>query len=244
MEKHEWSNNKSFWEKHYKNYDFFQNQLDWYKETIKFHINNMNNCQTILDTGAGSGNLSVELSEMGKNITAIDNEPYALDLLSKKAQQKNLTIDIIKADVQEIPFQDSSFDWVTSMFVVPFIEDTEKYLTEVYRILKQNGIFSASIRAPVQNIKNGWNMKQDIVDVLTKKDILPKHQKEWQDFLNTSKENAQNIDSKDITDDKIKKILKDIGFVDIVFDSNVAYDKYAYFLKAKKSSNKNKKIIL
>lgn len=70
----------------------------------------MNNCQKILDTGAGSGNLSIELSEMGKNITAIDNEPYALDLLSKKAQQKNLTIDIIKADVQKLPFQDGSFD--------------------------------------------------------------------------------------------------------------------------------------
>lgn len=121
------------------------------------------------------------------------------------------------------------------MFIIPFVEDTKKYLTEVYRVLKQNGIFSASIRAPVQNIKNGWNMKQDIVDALTKKDILPKHQKEWEDFLDTSKENAQNIDSKDITDDKIKKILKDIGFVDIIFKPDVAYGKYAYFLKAKKS---------
>lgn len=70
----------------------------------------MSDCQTILDTGAGSGNLSVELSKNGKNVTVIDNEPYALDLLSKKAQQKNLTIDIIKADVQELPFQDGSFD--------------------------------------------------------------------------------------------------------------------------------------
>ena len=125
------------------------------------------------------------------------------------------------------------------MFVIPFVEDIKKYLTEAYRVLKENGIFSASIRAPVQNVKNGWNMKQDIANILTKKDILPKHQEEWEDFLNTSKKNAQNVDLRNITDDKIKKTLEDVGFVDVFFYSNVSYGEYAYFLKAKKPNNKD-----
>ncbi len=238
MKIHMWSNNQknnaSFWQRHYENYDFFQNQLDRYKETIKFHINNMESCQTILDTGAGSGNLTIALAKIGKSITAIDNEPYALDLLEKKAKQNSLTVSIIRADVQRLPFQDYSFDGVTSMFLIPFIEDSKQYFTEVFRILKPNGIFSASIRAPVQHVKDGWNIKKDIMEMLTKDNVLPKYQKEWESFLHTSKENAKTVDSKNITDDKIKQMLRDIGFFDIVFYSDIAYDKYAYFLKARK----------
>lgn len=236
MKGYTWINNEkeNFWQNHYKNYDFFQNQLDWYRETIKFHIDNMSNCQEIIDTGAWSWNLAIELSQIGKDVTAVDNEIYALNLLSEKAQQKNLRIKTVNADVQALPFQWDAFDWAASMFVIPFVENTEKYLTEIYRILKQGGIFSASIRAPIQNIKDGRNMKKEIVDILTNKNILPKYQKKWERFLDTSKENAKNVDSKNITKNKIKLMLENVGFVDIFFDTNVAYGEYAYFLQAKK----------
>lgn len=241
MEKYEPSNSpreglngKRFWEKHYKHYDFFQNQIDWYKETIQFHIDNMRKCNKILDTGAGSGNLTIELAKDGKKITAIDSEPYSLDLLKEKATQNGQEIEITEGNVEILPFLDERFDGVTSMFLVPFIDDNEKYFSEVYRVLRHNGVFSASIWAPVQKAKQSWNLRDAVEKKFTQMGLLPKYKEEWDELLYTSRINANNIDSKNLTDTKIKAILEDIGFLDVIITPDKAYNGYAYFLKARK----------
>jgi ubiquinone/menaquinone biosynthesis C-methylase UbiE len=194
----------------------------------------MDKCISILDTGAGSGNLTVELAKKGKKVVAIDSEPYSLKLLKNKVEQSSQNIDIIEGNVGKLPFLDNEFDGVTSMFLVPFVDDNEKYFSEVYRVLKSKGVFSASIWAPIQKAEQNWNLRDAVEHKFTEMGLLPKYQKEWDELLYTSKINAKNIDSKNLDDTEIKNIMENIGFLDIVIDSDIAYNGYAYFLTARK----------
>jgi demethylmenaquinone methyltransferase/2-methoxy-6-polyprenyl-1,4-benzoquinol methylase len=51
------------------------------------------------------------------------------------------TIEMILADSEEMPFEDSSFDAITVAFGVRNFENLEKGLAEILRVLKPNGVF-------------------------------------------------------------------------------------------------------
>lgn len=229
--------NERFWQKHYKHYDFFQNQLDWYNDTIVFHMKNMENRKKILDTGAGSGNLTIRLA-WDWEVVAIDSESYSLELLQEKITKENKKVKIVGGDVQKMPFQDNSFDGITSMFLVPFVESNEAYFKEVFRVLQHDGVFSASIWAPIQDSETNWELRMAVEEKFKAQGILPKYKEERDELLCTSKINAKDIDFKEISDDKIKITLDNIGFTDIRFYDDVAYKQYAYFVTAKKPSYK------
>lgn len=226
-------NGKSFWQEHYRFYDFFQNQIDWYGETIKFHVEQTEGRDNILDIGAGSGNLTVRLAEDGKeNITALDSEELALDILkSKDVSQK---IEIVIGNAEVLPFEDEQFNGIVSMFLLPFVSDTEKHLSEIYRVLKPQGLISVSMWAPNQRIEDGWDLRATIEHQLTKKGILPEHQDKWDVLIETTKINAKNIDDRKLTAEEMKKLLTDAGFTNIKFHKNTPYEKWAYFITAGK----------
>lgn len=225
--------NKSLWEKHYKHYDFFQNKLDWYKKTINFHIQQMMGRKKILDVGAGSGNLTIKLlNDIERNVTAVDSEEYALNQLREKDTEKR--IKIIQTDVSKLPFDDNSFDGVVSMFLLPFLEDIDSHISEVFRVLSSGGVVSISIWRPNQNVEDGWNLRAVVEQKFIEDGILPKYQKEWESILETSIVNANNIDSKNINKEEMLRSLSEANFMDIKFHKDVPYDKWAYFITAKK----------
>lgn len=223
--------NDKHWVKIYQHYDFFQNQIKWYRETISFHVKNMTNCTRILDTGAGSGNLTIELARVqNRKLVAIDSEQYALEQL----RQKNFLIETILGDVQNMSFSNDSFDGITSMFLLPFVDDYQSYFSEVFRILKDNGVFSISLWAPNQRVGDTWVLRDLIEEELIQKGILPRYQKEWDELLEVSFTNAKNIDNRKLYKDQVLDLLKETGFKDIWFLNDNPYHQYAYFITAKK----------
>jgi demethylmenaquinone methyltransferase/2-methoxy-6-polyprenyl-1,4-benzoquinol methylase len=66
-----------------------------------------------------------------------------LEVGRKKIQYKNLsnTIEMVLADSEEMPFEDSYFDAITVAFGVRNFENLEKGLAEILRVLKPNGVF-------------------------------------------------------------------------------------------------------
>ncbi|MBP7846302.1 MAG: class I SAM-dependent methyltransferase [Candidatus Pacebacteria bacterium] len=224
---------KSFWEKHYKHYDFFQNKLDWYKKTIEFHLEQMRGKKKVLDVGAGSGNLTIELlSVPDREVTAVDSEEYALNQLKEKDPSRR--IKIIRTDASKLPFKDAYFDGVVSMFLLPFIEDINSHISEVFRVLDSDGIMSISMWRPNQKVEDGWDLRTVVEKKFLDSKILPKYQKEWDSLLETSVVNANNIDNRNIDDRKMSELITKAGFVDIKFYNNIAYDKWTYFIVARK----------
>ena len=188
----------------------------------------------VLDVGAGSGNLTIELLGIAdREVTAIDSEEYALNQL--KAKDTGTRIKIIKTDASKLPFKDACFDGVVSMFLLPFIDDINGHISEVFRVLGSGGIMSISMWKPNQKVEDGWDLRTVVEKKFLDSNILPKYQKEWSSLLETSVVNAYNIDNKNIDDKKMSELISKAGFVDIKFYNNIAYDKWAYFIVARKS---------
>jgi ubiquinone/menaquinone biosynthesis C-methylase UbiE len=120
-----------------------------------------NNIENLIDLGAGDGVLLLALNNKGllKNIKST-----AVDLSSERCERlkKYSEIDVICSDVTNIPeINNCSMDMVISTQVIEHVEE-EKFLNEVYRILRKNGkCYIASLISKYGEQKNfilkhGW----------------------------------------------------------------------------------------
>jgi demethylmenaquinone methyltransferase/2-methoxy-6-polyprenyl-1,4-benzoquinol methylase len=99
--------------------------------------------QTILDVATGTGDLAIISWQMlkPKKITGIDISEGMLELGRKKMAQLQLTgqIELLKADSEQLPFADNSFDAITVAFGVRNFQNLQKGLGEMLRVLKPGG---------------------------------------------------------------------------------------------------------
>ena len=89
----------------------------------------------ILDIGCGTGHWSVFLSEKGFGVTGIDISDAMLDLAKNKYPGMNF----LKGNSQNLPFNNNSFDAVLSVTMLEFVDNIEKAVDEMYRVLKNSG---------------------------------------------------------------------------------------------------------
>lgn len=89
----------------------------------------------MLELGCGTGHWSEYFIKQGFSLTGIDiSEP-----MLKLAEQKNLNAEFLKADSHKIPFTNQSFSVISSITMLEFVEDRERVLQEIYRVLKIGG---------------------------------------------------------------------------------------------------------
>jgi len=91
-----------------------------------------------LDIGCSSGVVTYELSKVFGRVVGIDVDKNALIYAKKK--YKNSNLDFYMENGEKTHFENSDFDLVILNQVYEFVENPEKLLKEVYRILKNDGI--------------------------------------------------------------------------------------------------------
>ena len=112
-----------------------------------FHVATYNFCRPyidgkfVLDFGCGSGYGTHLLSQYCKEITGVDISEDAIRFAGANYCNDNLTYRQID-DIQTtpLPYPDASFDTVISFQVMEHIEQTRKYLDEIRRVLKDDGV--------------------------------------------------------------------------------------------------------
>jgi SAM-dependent methyltransferase len=57
----------------------------------------------ILDLGAGTGRVALDLAEAGYDVTALDSDQALLDELARRAAERDLNVDCISADARRLP---------------------------------------------------------------------------------------------------------------------------------------------
>ena len=88
----------------------------------------------LLDAGAGSGALSLELHKKGFDVVSIDITNYF------KAKKVENSIEFILCDVdRNIPFKSGTFDTVVSVEVIEHTENPWHFLRELSNVLKTGG---------------------------------------------------------------------------------------------------------
>ncbi len=90
----------------------------------------------ILEGGCGKGQFVYALKKWGYAAVGVD---YAEQTV-KRINQEFPELDVIKADVMALPFEDNSFDGYWSFGVIEhFFDGYDKIATEMHRVLKHNG---------------------------------------------------------------------------------------------------------
>jgi demethylmenaquinone methyltransferase/2-methoxy-6-polyprenyl-1,4-benzoquinol methylase len=89
----------------------------------------------VLDVCCGTGDLAIACASAGGDVTGVDfSEP-----MLERARRKDSGIEWVHGDALALPFADASFDATTVGFGVRNVEDLERALAELRRVLKRGG---------------------------------------------------------------------------------------------------------
>jgi phosphatidylethanolamine/phosphatidyl-N-methylethanolamine N-methyltransferase len=92
----------------------------------------------VLEVGVGTGR-GMEYYRPGLTVTAIDFSPRMLEQARRRAARDHIQVDLREADVQALPFPDSSFDTVIATCVFCSVPDPVLGLCELRRVLVPGG---------------------------------------------------------------------------------------------------------
>lgn len=180
----------------------------WRRNTI----NKLKLCKPtlILDIATGTADFAIAATRIkGTKVLGIDISEGMLEVGRNKIEKKKLTesIELIKADSENLPFVNDKFDAAIVGFGVRNFENLKKGLTEIERVLKPGAVFyvlefSKPAKSPYKQIYQFYFTKiLPLVGRMVSKNsnaytYLPESVKEFPDG------------------EKFLTILADVGFVD------------------------------
>ncbi len=96
---------------------------------------------SVLDLGCGGGFMAAALAKRGTIVTGVDPSERAIDLARRRAQEDQLEIAYCVGSGESLPFADGAYDIVVCVDVLEHVEDLDRVLLEVRRVLRPGGIF-------------------------------------------------------------------------------------------------------
>lgn len=102
---------------------------------------------TLLDAGCGSGLFASMAVAKGARVTGLD----AASPLLTEAKKRAPDVSFLTGDIEELPFEDNSFDIVTGFNSFQYAANVGNAFTEARRVLKPGGQLAAMI----------WGNKED-----------------------------------------------------------------------------------
>ncbi len=93
----------------------------------------------VLDVAAGSGNVAIPAAEAGAHVIASDLTPELLDRGRADAEARGLSLEWRVADAEHLPFEDDTFDAVTSCVGVMFAPHHQQTADELVRVCRPGG---------------------------------------------------------------------------------------------------------
>lgn len=130
---------KNLFNKIAKNYDKLNDIISFgMQKFIKYNcikLLDKNKNSTLLDLCTGTGDL-ITIAKI-ENSIGVDFSENMLE----EAKKKHPKYKFIQADCTELPFENNIFDIITISYGLRNIENREKALKEIYRVLRPNGQF-------------------------------------------------------------------------------------------------------
>lgn len=96
--------------------------------------------ENILDIACGTGKSTEPLVQSGLKVYGCDHDELMIEEANKQSRINKLNIEYIVADVENLPYEDNSFDVITIGTAFHFFIN-EKSMTEIKRVLKPKGLF-------------------------------------------------------------------------------------------------------
>jgi ubiquinone/menaquinone biosynthesis C-methylase UbiE len=140
---------------------------------MNFLLSRVQPGDVVLDMGCGTGRFTVPMAEAGADVTGFDISPAMLAQLRATARERGQDVRTCEGDMAHLPFDDDTFDVVTSMLALMHIpiEDRQQVFLEVARVLKPGGRL-------VLGVKNEQFERMSRVDRFASVDITDVENKE------------------------------------------------------------------
>jgi ubiquinone/menaquinone biosynthesis C-methylase UbiE len=136
------------WEVYAASYDRILPELPFYQEVVERHCEALSTeaIGSILDVGAGTGNVAIRLLGLGKRVVAVDTSRAMLACLVRKAREGNYDrLTIVEDTAEHLPqMPDASVDAVNVLLALFDMNDSFRALGEATRILKPGGLIVAT----------------------------------------------------------------------------------------------------
>jgi SAM-dependent methyltransferase len=93
----------------------------------------------LLDLACGTGAIAERAAAAGASVTGLDLAPVLIETAQTRAAELGLEIDYVVGDVERLPFEDASFDKVSSTCGIMFSPDHEAAARELARVTRPGG---------------------------------------------------------------------------------------------------------
>jgi ubiquinone/menaquinone biosynthesis C-methylase UbiE len=192
-----------------KRYNIFYTYLKKFCE-FKYHSK-----EKVLEIGCGIGTDSVEYAKHGAKVTAIDLGQDQVHLTKLNFELRNLKYDEISTgNVENLKFEDETFDLVYCFGVIHHTLDMQKAIDEIYRVLKKDG------EAIIMIYARGWKhyLKRCLIHGIFKGKIF-KYKFNWQKVYDeVSEVYGGSPMTKVLTKKQVIKLVKEFSIVSLSKD--------------------------
>lgn len=158
----------------------------------------------VLEIGAGEGYGIKHIAPKAKNYLTLDKHPVHIDPEYTNVSFRQMNIPPLAG------IEDNSFDFVVSFQVIEHIEEDDKYVSEIHRVLRPGGQFIVTTPNKKMSItRNPWHVREYTIEEL--KTLLEVNfgqveakgvfgNNKIMDYYNKNKESVRKITRFDILD--------------------------------------------
>ena len=120
-------------------YDRFARATTWDVGPVLVDACGITRGHRVLDVGAGTGNVAIRAAMRGASVVACDLTPENFEQGRRGAAAAGVSLEWIEGDAEALPFDDGTFDVVTSCFGAMFAPDHRAVADELVRVCRPGG---------------------------------------------------------------------------------------------------------
>ncbi len=145
------ADNKTFWSRWAARYDKTMSGSQKLYKNITEHMKQvLNQDMTVLELACGTGLLSVKIAPMVKHLEATDFSEEMIKQAKNKPHSSKLYFSV--QDATALPYTPETFDAVIISNALHIMPDPQKALSEIRRVLKNDGILIAPTFTAAESI--------------------------------------------------------------------------------------------
>ena len=109
----------------------------------------------VLDIGAGTGRVSIDLARLGHDVTALDADPELVEECARRARKRGLRVPAVAADARSFELGHEFALAIAPMQVFQLLDGQRgrrAALESIRRHLRRGGLFAAALADPFEGI--------------------------------------------------------------------------------------------
>ena len=146
-------NSQSFWDKNAGRYDRFMRKDAAAYERLYELLRPVVRHKTVLELAAGTGLIAKNIVNSTAHIEATDASPEMI--AEAKRDNRSAKLHFSVQDMFRLPYADGSFDVIIVANALHIVPEPEKALSEIRRVLKDDGVLVAPTLTPADNAFSG-----------------------------------------------------------------------------------------